>query len=101
MGRTAGGGLWSWARLLLLVPLLLLLVFLSAVDVDGDPTTSNLPSVVLLQDSNVASERRSCLDLPAHQPCLSFPVRIRRWIQSWVTLDQLLDRPFRLSIRGP
>ena len=101
-GWIRGGG-WG-LRSLCLVLLGLALVALSAVDVDGDPTTTNLPPVVLASDVGVrakddASDTAAELDSPASQDRLAlFRRRLVEWVgkaseHSWHTRV----RP----IRGP
>jgi hypothetical protein len=84
-GRAGGSG-----RLYVLVAILvaLLLVLISAADLDGDPTTSNIPDAVLVAPGSVPAEAIMCSDDSDREPRLSarmgsrvkqFTGRAERW----------------------
>jgi hypothetical protein len=84
-GRADGSG-----RLYVLATILvaLLLVLISAADLDGDPTTSNIPDAVLVTPGSVPDEAIMCSDDSDREPRLSarmssrvkqFTGRAERW----------------------
>ncbi|HLX87261.1 MAG TPA: hypothetical protein VKR22_02195 [Acidimicrobiales bacterium] len=86
------GGKGAGRRLVLFVAILAtaLLVLTATVDLDGDPTTPNLPEAVLVTRASVAAESIVCSDEPDGEPRWSarlgtrvkqFRRRAERWTQ--------------------
>ena len=90
------------ARAVLVVLYLLLLTFLTVVDMDGDPATTNLPSIVLICSTELEAD--VCVEHAApYGPTMGGPdpiSRLRRQLRRLLAVGQAFLPPL-LTIRGP
>jgi hypothetical protein len=90
-------------RAVFLVALSFVLVTFSAIDIDGDPTTTNLPSVALNCSADLDAERpegRSDVP-PEDSPPAVLRARLSRRLQQWMSQRGQELHLRALSIRGP
>ena len=91
-------------RLALFVALTAVLVVFSVIDIDGDPITTNLPSIVLNCSADIDDERRPAgrSASPAEDAAPAvLRARFRRRLRRWVNQQRQELHLRALFIRGP
>ena|ERR1700733_12746781 len=99
-GSRTGG---RFLRSILLGLLIGGVVAVSVVDADGDPMTTNVPSVVLTAEADVATEDDGshAESEPAILAVYSSLARLRRTVGVWLGVGRSRWRPRVNPIRGP